>query len=142
VANPNRTNQPEIEKSEQTVLNQSFDREFNVLAVEALVYNPATGAMDRMTQPSALTSTPTQSSVSVTNASTTILAANTARRGATLFNEGAAICYMKLGATASTSSYTLQIVSGGYYELPFGYTGIITGITSSGTAQLRITELA
>ena len=53
--NPDRANKPEIEKSEQTVLNQSFDREFNVLAVEALVYNPDTGAMDRMTQPGATT---------------------------------------------------------------------------------------
>ena len=48
MANPNRTNQPEIEKSEQTLINQSFDREFNVLAVEPLVYNPKTGAVDRV----------------------------------------------------------------------------------------------
>ena len=49
---------------------------------------------------------------------------------------------MKLGSTASTTSYTLQIAVGGYYEVPFGYTGAIDGITSSGTAQLRVTELA
>ena len=47
MANPNRQSNPHIEKSEQAVLNQSFDREFNVLAVENLVYNPTTGAMDR-----------------------------------------------------------------------------------------------
>lgn len=51
MANPNRVDKPEIEKSEQELINKSFDREFNVLAVEALVYNPSTGAMDRMTQP-------------------------------------------------------------------------------------------
>lgn len=86
-------------------------------------------------------STPSQSSPSVTNASTSILASNANRLGATIYNEGAAICYMKLGGTASTTSYTLQISVGAYYELPFGYTGAIDGITSAGTAQLRVTEL-
>jgi hypothetical protein len=85
--------------------------------------------------------TPSQSSVSVTSGSTSILASNANRLGATIYNEGSAICYMKLGSTASTTSYTLQIASGGYYEIPFGYTGAIDGITSSGTAQLRVTEL-
>jgi len=85
--------------------------------------------------------TPSQSSPSVTNASTSILASNSNRLGATIFNEGAAISYTKLGGTASITSYTVQIASGGYYECPFGYTGAIDGITSSGTAQLRVTEL-
>lgn len=86
-------------------------------------------------------STPSQSSPSVTNASTSVLASNANRLGATIYNEGAAICYLKLGATASTTSYSCQIASGGYYEVPFGYTGAIDGITSSGTAQLRVTEI-
>ena len=85
--------------------------------------------------------TPSQSSPSVTNASTSILASNANRLGATIWNEGAAICYTKMGATASITSYSVQIASGGYYEVPFGYTGAIDGITSSGTAQLRVTEL-
>jgi len=85
--------------------------------------------------------TPSQTSPSVTNASTSILASNANRLGATIYNEGAAICYTKLGATASVTSYTLQIAVGGYYELPFAYTGAVDGITSAGTAQLRVTEL-
>jgi hypothetical protein len=85
--------------------------------------------------------TPGQTSPSVTTSSTSILASNANRVGGTIYNEGAAICYMKLGATASTTSYTLQIASGGYYEIPFSYTGAIDGITSAGTAQLRVTEL-
>lgn len=85
--------------------------------------------------------TPVQSSPSVTNVNTLILALNADRLGATIYNEGAATCYLKLGATASITSYTLQIVTGGYYEVPFDYTGIIDGITSAGTAQLRVTEI-
>jgi hypothetical protein len=85
--------------------------------------------------------TPSQTSPSVGIASTSILAANANRLGATIYNEGSAICYMKLGSTASLTSYSLQIASGGYYEVPFGYTGAIDGITSASTAQLRVTEI-
>lgn len=86
--------------------------------------------------------TPTTTSPAVTNSNTSILASNSNRLGATIYNEGAAICYMILGSTASTTSYTLQIQVGGYYEIPFGYTGAIAGITSAGTAQLRVTEIS
>lgn len=86
--------------------------------------------------------TPTQTSVSVTNVTTSVLALNVNRLGATFYNEGTAICYLKLGSTASITSYTIQIASGGYYELPFNFTGAIDGITSASTAQLRITELS
>jgi hypothetical protein len=85
--------------------------------------------------------TPTTTSPAVTNSNTSILASNSNRLGATIYNEGAAICYMILGSTATTTSYTLQIQVGGYYEIPFGYTGAIFGITSAGTAQLRVTEI-
>ena len=112
---------------------------------------PVSGTFFQATQPVSIaatvavkevrSATPAQSSPSVTNASTSILASNANRLGATIYNEGSAICYMKLGATASTTSYTLQIAVGGYYEIPFAYTGAIDGITSSGTAQLRVTEI-
>lgn len=86
--------------------------------------------------------TPAQTSPSVTAASTSILASNANRLGATIYNEGTATCYLKLGATASLTSYSIQIASGGYYEVPFGYTGAIDGITSASTAQLRVTEVS
>lgn len=87
-----------------------------------------------------MTSTSTQSSASVTASSTTVLAANAARLGATIFAESGAVCLLKLGATASITSYSVAINIGGYYEIPFGYTGVIDGITISGTSVLRITE--
>lgn len=85
-------------------------------------------------------STPSQSSPSVTTASTSVLASNASRLGATIYNEGSQVCYLKLGSTASTTSYSVQLVVGAYYEVPFGYTGAIDGITSTSTAQLRVTE--
>jgi hypothetical protein len=49
MANPNRQNRPDTARSEQGVLNTSFDEEFDVLAVETLVYNQSTGTLDRAT---------------------------------------------------------------------------------------------
>lgn len=85
--------------------------------------------------------TGTNSSPAPTNVNTSILASNGNRLGATIWNEGTVTCLVKLGATASATSYTTKILSGGYYEVPFNYTGAIDGITASGTAQLRVTEL-
>jgi hypothetical protein len=46
-----RQEKPDIHRSEQGVLNRSFDETYQVLAVEQLVHNPVTGTLDRMTQP-------------------------------------------------------------------------------------------
>jgi hypothetical protein len=83
-------------------------------------------------------------SVSGATSSTSLLASNTSRKNASFYNDSAAILYLKLGATASTTSYTVQIPSGGYYELPVDriYTGAIDGIWASATGAVRITELS
>jgi hypothetical protein len=85
--------------------------------------------------------TPALSSVSVTTSNTSVIASNTSRKGLLIQNEGTATAYIVLGGTATTTSYSVQIATGGYYELPFSYTGAVSGITSTGTAQLRVTEL-
>ena len=38
--------------------------------------------------------------------------------GRTVFNDSTQVLYLKFGATASASSYTVQIAAGGYYEFP------------------------
>lgn len=81
----------------------------------------------------------TSVSISITNA--TVLALNVNRIGATFYNDGTADVYLKLGATASTTIFTVKIVPDGYYELPFRYSGIIDAITLSGSTNLRVTEL-
>jgi len=101
--------------------------------------NPS-GALAVENTPATAT-TGTTTTASVTNSNTTVLASNDSRRGATIYNEGSVDCYVKLGSTASATSYTLKMITDGYYEVPFGYTGIITGITASGTATLRVSEL-
>ena len=50
MANPNRNNKPDIEKSEQEVLNKSFDRVYDALAVELLVENSSNNALVRLNE--------------------------------------------------------------------------------------------
>jgi hypothetical protein len=86
-------------------------------------------------------STGTQTSVASSATNVTLLAANLARRGATIYNDSTKTLYVKMGATASATSYAVQLGSGGYWEVPFGYTGIIDGIWSTANGNARITEL-
>jgi len=87
------------------------------------------------------TSSAATTSVSGSATSVTLLASNTSRVGATIFNDSTATLYLKLGATASTTSFVTKLYTDQYYEVPFGYTGIIDGIWSSATGSARIVEL-
>ncbi len=113
-------------------------------------------AVDYVVQPSAgeFTTSPddaTVNSSSVDNAdldnvatstvSATLIAANSLRRAATIWNDSAAILYVKFGATASSTSCTVPIAANGYYELPQPcYTGILDGVLSASTGVARVTE--
>jgi hypothetical protein len=47
--------------------------------------------------------------------------------------------YLELGATAGASAFTARLGAGGYYEVPFTYTGAISGIwdAANGSALVR-----
>lgn len=82
-------------------------------------------------------------SVSASATTVTVLAANTARRGAYVFNDSTAVLYLKLGATASTTSHTVQVPAYGLYELPLPvYTGVIDGLWATATGSARVTEVS
>jgi len=106
-----------------------------IQAVEKVVkaHNGAT------TQPSTSSITSVANSVTSVN----LLATNTSRRMATFYNDDAsASVYLKLGATASSSSFTIKIPPAGYYELPNPvYTGVIDAIATAATGSMRISEL-
>jgi len=113
---------------------------------------PVSGTFFQGTQPVSISATvttkevrsatPTQTSVAGSASNVTLLAANSNRLGATIYNDSTAILYLKLGATASSSSHTVQMVSLAYFEVPYGYTGIIDGLWASATGNARITEIA
>lgn len=84
--------------------------------------------------------------VSAANASTTnftLLTTNPNRKKATFYKEGKNVCYLKLGSVASSTSYSVQLTSNGYYELPDTYTGQVDIIFSDNAAGnvVRVTDI-
>ena len=72
----------------------------------------------------------------------TLLAANTSRRGAMVHNDSTQVLYLKYGATASTTSYTVKVPADGYFEFPAPtYTGIVDGIWAAANGNARLTEI-
>jgi hypothetical protein len=98
------------------------------------LYNPA---QVTITPSTSGTATPTSVASSITSVS--LLAANSSRKGTTIWNNSTANLYVELGATASTSAFTARLGAGGYYEIPFTYTGAISGIwdAANGSALVR-----
>lgn len=88
------------------------------------------------------TSTGTATSVAASASSVQLLAANTARKSASIFNDADKALYVKFGTTASTSSFKVKIAAGGYWDFPMPiYTGRVDGIWDTApTGNARISE--
>lgn len=89
-------------------------------------------------------STGTITSPVASASSVTLLAANTARISATFYNDvpTGQLLYLALSGTATTSSFTIKLWPGSYWDLPINYTGIVSGIWTGGTSgACRVTEL-
>ena len=84
--------------------------------------------------------TGTHSNVAGSASSVTVLASNANRLGATIYNDSTATLYLKLAATATTTSYTVKMFPEDFYEVEYGYTGIIDGIWDSATGAARVVE--
>jgi hypothetical protein len=146
------------EKVDDAAFTPATDR---VLVVGAMADETATDSVDegdagalRMTlkrelytkELRAATSAVTQ--VGDSASSGTLLALNANRLGASIYNDSTAILRLKLGATASTSSFTVALAGngsgvGGYYEVPANYTGVIDGIWASDAGgNALVTELS
>lgn len=76
----------------------------------------------------------------LTGANQTLLAANTGRFGATIQNISSNILYVKCGATATSSSFTVRLDPYDYFEVPAGYVGIIDAISSAASGNAAVTE--
>lgn len=87
--------------------------------------------------------TGTKSNVGSSASSVTILASNANRKGAVIYNDSTQVLYLDLtGGTATNASYSVQVPSNGYFELPgiVIYTGAITGIWAAVNGNARVTE--
>lgn len=85
------------------------------------------------------TTTSTHTTIVASVTVQTFLAANVNRKGVTLYCLGTT--FIKLGTGATTTVFTIRIAANGYYEVPFSYTGIITGIWSSASGNAIVAEL-
>lgn len=83
----------------------------------------------------------TRTDVTSSASNVTLLALNTARKGATIYNDSTKKLYVKFGTTATTTDFTVLMNAGDYYEVPFGFTGRIDGIWASANGAARMTEL-
>ena len=87
--------------------------------------------------------TATLTNVSGSASSVSLLASNANARVRTVFNDSTANLFLKFGTTASTSSFTVKIAAGGYYEFPQPlYTGACDGIWDAAAGNARLTEVA
>lgn len=87
--------------------------------------------------------TATLANVAGSATSVALFAATAGARTRSVYNDSAATLYLKYGATASTTSYTVQIPAGGYFEFPQPcYAGAVDGIWSSATGAARCTEVS
>lgn len=108
---------------------------------------PVTIASDQSAVPCKEVRSATDGNSSVAGSATvvTILASNVNRLGGTVYNDSSAALTLHLGASASATVKTAVLAGtgggvGGYYEVPFGYTGIITGLWASATGSARVNE--
>lgn len=87
---------------------------------------------------------PTVTAVASSASATVIQTSNNSRRGLTVFNDADKALYLKMGASPSTSSFTVKIAAGGYWEMPQlpTYTGTINGLWETGpTGNALVTEI-
>lgn len=86
--------------------------------------------------------TPANANVAASASNVTLQASNANRRGLSVFNDGSTTLYVKLGATATLTSFTAPVAPQALYEVPFSYTGIVDGIwAGSPTGSARMTEI-
>lgn len=71
----------------------------------------------------------------------TLLNESKRRLGFLVYNDSNQKLYLKFGATASTTSFTVAIANDSYYEAPLGYNGRVDGLWASVHGHAHITEI-
>jgi hypothetical protein len=83
----------------------------------------------------------TNSNVASSTSNVTLLSANSDRKGYSLFNDSTANCFVKLGTTASSTSFFLKMAAGSFYEdINPTYRGRIDAIWDAANGFMRVTE--
>lgn len=81
-------------------------------------------------------------SVAQATSNTVILSSNATRVFASIYNNSGQKMFIKLGTTASNSSYSIQLMPNSYWEVPNDWTGEIDAVWSgAGGGNALVTEL-
>lgn len=84
------------------------------------------------------TSNATPTSVTVTNTSTSILAADPNRKKFTIYNPGVATVFIEYGGTPTTTAYLTPISPGFLLVDDLDWKGAVNGIVATGTNALLV----
>lgn len=87
--------------------------------------------------------TATLSNVAGSTSSTTLLAANAARKRVFVYNDSSSAMYLACATTASTSSYSIKIPANTLYEMSANpiYPGALAAVWDTATGTARVTEV-
>ena len=96
--------------------------------------NPTTGQ--------ARSSTAASTTVASSATSVSLLAANANRQGATVWNSSTATLFLDFDSAATTADHALKVDPGGYVEVPFGFTGAISGVWSAVNGNALVREFS
>lgn len=108
------------------------------------VLNSVTGSMsvlNTVTVRDAGNANSSVTSVASSATSVTLIASNANRKGATIYNNSTKKLYVKLGATASTTSFSVLLFANAYWEVPAFYTGVVDGIWDAVNGAALVTEV-
>lgn len=82
---------------------------------------------------------------SLSSTPSVLAAANTNRKGLTIFNTLNQTVFVDSVNTVSATSYMVAVPPGAYYELPASdllYTGVLHGFIASGTGSVQVREFS
>lgn len=93
-------------------------------------YGNQVAVINRALETVSLSTTGTITSVAAVNSDTLLLSANANRRGLYVYNDTtSAKLYLGFStSTITTTNFSVQLVAGGVFEIPFGYTGQLRGM--------------
>ena len=73
--------------------------------------------------------------------STVLIDKNENRKGFVIFNDSTADLYLSLSESSSTQLYTAKLNAEDYWETPYGYSGIASGVWSAVNGNALVTEI-
>jgi hypothetical protein len=128
-----------IDTSELTSGSNTVDRQNIVIADPTIAANVATVSPNGNLNVAPNSTTGTHTNPTITSSSSTIVATSTSTVGVAIYNSSTVIVFLGIGFTPTSSSYTIPIEPNVYFEVPYGFSGIINAITAGASGAIQVT---